>query len=345
MKKYVINIVQPNSYNAMSKAKDDINHFLNEVGFESINVQKFRNKAEKLVLTPYIIKTKFGQLKKGDVLLLQFPTYLGRRFENRLLVSLRKRGVHLFALIHDLDALRFTEAEMPNRPSLDLDVIDLNQYDVVISSNAVMSNLLKQKGLARPVVDLKIFDYYHDYKHSRLPEHRQSLNFAGNLTKSQFLYDFPDEIQTKLVLFGLYDHSKALPRQSDYRGLFKPEELVGELNQGYGLVWDGKSSMKIKGLIGEYLKYNNPHKASLYLSAGLPVVIWRGAAIAQFIEQNQVGILVDSLADVDRELATITDAQYVDMARSASRLADKLTTGFYIKTAVEQAIALIKSAD
>ena len=58
----------------------------------------------------------------------------------------------------------------------------------------------------------------------------------------------------------------------------------------FGLVWDGMSSETCKGSFGEYLRINNPHKTSLYLASGIPVIIWSKAALAEFIEKNKCGI-------------------------------------------------------
>ncbi|NRO11242.1 Beta-1,6-galactofuranosyltransferase WbbI [Lactobacillus helveticus] len=54
---------------------------------------------------------------------------------------------------------------------------------------------------------------------------------------------------------------------------------------------------------GNYLRYNDPHKLSLYLASGIPVIIWKKAAEAKFVEENKVGITVDSLEDYRRYLS------------------------------------------
>lgn len=61
-----------------------------------------------------------------------------------------------------------------------------------------------------------------------------------------------------------------------WHGSFKPEESPEHL-QG---VWDGDSVDTCAGNTGAYLRYNNPHKTSLYLACGMPVIVWKEAAIA-----------------------------------------------------------------
>lgn len=62
-------------------------------------------------------------------------------------------------------------------------------------------------------------------------------------------------------------------------------------------MWDGDGINGCSGNTGEYLRYNNPHKLSLYMVSGLPVVIWSKAAEAEFVINNNVGVVVDDIND------------------------------------------------
>lgn len=55
-------------------------------------------------------------------------------------------------------------------------------------------------------------------------------------------------------------------------GSYMPEELPEKLEAKYGLVWDGLEITSCEGTFGQYLKYNNPHKFSLYMAAGIAVI-------------------------------------------------------------------------
>ena len=86
---------------------------------------------------------------------------------------------------------------------------------------------------------------------------------------------------------------------------------------------------------GNYMRYNNPHKASLYLSTGQPVIIWKKAALAEFVIKNKVGIAVDSLENLDEILDKITAEQYQLMKNNTIKLASSLRSGQFIKQAVK----------
>ena len=112
-----------------------------------------------------------------------------------------------------------------------------------------------------------------------------------------------------------------------------PEKLEGS----FGLVWDGASLDACEGRQGEYLRYNNPHKLSLYMAAGLPVILWRQSALADFVEQSGVGLLTDSLQDLDGLIRSVSPARYDRMCRQAELTGADVRRGAYLTTALKQA--------
>ena len=47
------------------------------------------------------------------------------------------------------------------------------------------------------------------------------------------------------------------------------------------------------------MRFNNPHKLSLYVALGLPVIVWREAAIAEFVLKQGIGITVSDLLELN----------------------------------------------
>lgn len=338
MSNYVINIVNKEKNIATSKAKSDVARFLSEEGYSVIKIKTFKNRFDKLINTHQLIKKRFNELNKNDVLVIQYPTYLGYRFENKLISQLKKKKVKIVILIHDIDSLRFKNKR---QPTLKKEIIELNKADCVIASNGKMAKFLRKKGLNTEMVLLGIFDYYHDQNISQNLIFARELNFAGNLDKSKFIYSYPKSNQVKLNLFGKTTDPSGIPNHLTYKGLFPADTLTLKFTKGFGLVWDGLSSNKIEGLYGKYLKYNNPHKLSLFLSAGMPVVIWKDAALAEFVSKNKIGLLTDSLLNVDKLIDSLTESEYKNMCLNARKLAEKVTHGFFIKRAMKQAKQII----
>ena len=121
-----------------------------------------------------------------------------------------------------------------------------------------------------------------------------------------------------------------------YKGSFPADKIPAKLTEGFGLVWDGNSLEGCTGESGQYLKYNNPHKLSLYLSSGLPVVIWSGAAEAPFVKEHGVGICVDSLYNLQSRFNLLTSHEYQQMVQNAQDIAKLLKSGFFASSALKR---------
>ena len=145
--------------------------------------------------------------------------------------------------------------------------------------------------------------------------------------KAAYAYDLPDE--TQFVLYGP-NYTGKKDGNITYKGSFPPDDLPFVLEGGFGLVWDGISSETCAGVWGEYLKYNNPHKTSLYLASGLPLVIWEKAALADFVVKNGCGITVASLFDIPEAINKVTKDEYEAMLRNTKEVSEKLDSGYFL---------------
>lgn len=332
VKKFILNVSMEERRNAMTKAKSDVLKFAGEVGYTPINISQIDNRLKRFFLTNERVSNILAKFNPFDELFIQYPTYLGQHFEKKLFDGAIKNKIKLTCIIHDLDTLRF---EGNKWPTIDEIVEELDKFDDVIVSNSVMGDLLKSHGLNSKLIDLRIFDYFHDVS-LKSKNKGHMLNFAGNLDKSKFFQDFDTSQSLNINLYGKLSNQDKVDKKFNYRGSFLPDKLPGEFSEGFGLVWDGNSSQGIKGKLGEYQKYNNPHKVSLYLSSGLPVVIWEKAALAEFIKLNNVGITVSSLNNLDIKIAEISDLEYNEMVANAKELSTKLKSGYFTKRALAE---------
>ncbi|WP_156319404.1 hypothetical protein [Secundilactobacillus paracollinoides] len=88
--------------------------------------------------------------------------------------------------------------------------------------------------------------------------------------------------------------------------------------------------------------YNNPHKASLYLSSGLPVIVWKDAALSDFVVSNKVGFVISKLDDIDSMMNQITQQDYHELKKNVKRISLQMRSGYYIKTAMENVRRALK---
>ena len=334
-----------NVKNAGNKARNDVEVIFNRLGFAPLKV-RVEDWYKMNVLNAQIHKYRallraFKSLKKNDAIVIQFPLLHHSLFINSLLKSLKNRGVNIYLLIHDLETLRFVnDKTLPFRMKLRMKLTESDTFHSVtgiIAHNPIMKSVLVDKGVeADKIVSLGIFDYLiPNFQEKTGFTKNQPMIVAGNLAqeKAGYLYALPAEPAYNLYGVG-FDESRALENET-YFGSFLPDELPAALEGGFGLVWDGDSAETCSGVFGEYLRYNNSHKASLYLASGFPLVVWKQSALSHFVLEKGCGIAVESLHDLKETIDNLSDADYQTLVDNAKRVGQEIRDGHYLKTALK----------
>lgn len=328
-KKYIIDVA--NNYgklnNAGPKARRDINYFLAN-DFMPVYFINGKNRALRFVnLIGLFLLVKI----KAKAVIVQYPYSLSEKYNKMIEKYLVKDNAILF--IHDLDTLR----SKADNDSIKREIDVINQYKCVVSHNKKMTSWLKENGCKSYIVELDIFDYYVRGQKKNVIT-KNAVAFAGNLSreKSGFIYEWNSK-DVDLDVYG----SNFCPAEADniiYKGSFGPDELPTILCEKYGLVWDGDSLKTCNGAYGNYLRYNNPHKTSLYLAAGIPVIVWNESAMAEFVEKNNVGIVVNDLEKLDERIGSISEAMYKEIKANTLHLSKKLRNGYYTQKAIQECL-------
>lgn len=359
MNKYVLEPQISNKFHAGSKAREDVNYFLKNTGFEVLTFKvndskKFLKKVKNYLGFFFKSPAMVRKVQPNSLVLIQYPYPHRSIILTSIFRRLMKKNVKVVALVHDIDTLRF------QRPDAEIkkEIQRLNSFHHVISHNPTMTEWLTNKGLKKSVFNLGIFDYrmnnlvpnfssefaeelaVYPNSNSNIDRSR-SVVFAGNLSidKSKFLYNFTDEILKDLTLnlYGIeFDKNKVNCKNYSYKGVFQPDELPRKMEGHFGLIWDGEELNTCSGHFGQYLRFNNPHKLSLYMAAGMPVVTWKNAAIADLIAKNKIGILVDSLTEIADAISEISNDQYLEMKNNILDFNKKVTSGHYIQSIIEK---------
>lgn len=332
--------------NAGNKARNDVEEIVKREGYQPLlltvedwyqmgTVKAQRHKAKALAQA-------FSQLKSGDQLLIQFPMLHHSFFTTRLVRKIQRRGVQVYFIIHDLEALRYANLDtVPLKHKIRVHLQEsslLKVADGVIAHNPIMKSVLVEKGLPKhKLVSLEIFDYLiPNYQEKDGLSKDQPIIVAGNLAqeKAGYLYQLPARPAYNLYGVG-FDESRALENEA-YFGSFLPDELPAALEGGFGLVWDGDSAETCSGVFGEYLRYNNSHKASLYLASGFPLVVWSQSALSHFVLENGCGIAVESLHDLKTTIENLSESDYQGLVENAKHIGKKIREGFYLTSALKE---------
>jgi len=324
-----------------SKARRDVDQIMEEMGFRNIGFTPSKSNSKVIdffVTFAGMIKAPWV-IKKGDILLLPYNL---RKYYLYLCRLTHLRGGKVVTHIHDLSS--FYRKRVTSRQ----EIARLNHSDYIIAHNPVMKNWLETNGCKSPIGVLGIFDYLS----SKDPVEKEPIQkpykvvYAGTLSpqKSKFLYELDDHIRDyRLTVYGRGFDQEQIKNKDRfiYKGFASSDDLVASADGDFGLVWDGNSVLFCDGPRGQYMKYNNPHKFSLYMRCGLPVIIWEEAALAHFVRENKVGICISSLTDLDNILSGITQEEYMEMKQNATLIGKRLSEGYYFKNAFEKARTML----
>lgn len=353
---YYIRIKPRKRETAGFKAPEDVNRICEKMGMKNVDFPRFPNDYGKLrkrlwlyTVVPMHWLKLLLRVKRGSTVFFQHPMYANKLITPMVKLIRRVKKCRFVALIHDLESLRKGIGGVvnynQNREEYS-DSVMLDAFDKIICHNASMKAYMVQQGFKTDkLMELGIFDYLcEDNQKSHAFDGTARVAVAGNLapTKSGYLYDM-DVSNVELNLYGInFDAERFAGNENvHYKGSFHPDELPAALEGNFGLVWDGPESGTCAGNTGEYLKFNNPHKTSLYLASNLPVIIWSKAALAGFITANNLGIAVDSLNDIHAAVQTITAADYEKMAANARQMGEKIRSGQFFTAAAQKALGEI----
>lgn len=324
--------------NAGNKAKTDIEQVMAAHGFRNVGLKQTRytNVVVAFCFTLLGVLKSFFSLRKGDVLVLQYPL---KKYYAFVCNIAHLRGCKVITLIHDLGSFR------RKKLTVSQEIARLNHSDCIIVHSEPMKDWLLKNGIKAKLQVLEIFDYLSEKQSSTandLPQSPCRILFVGALSSyhNEFLYKLGAIPHSyTMVLYGSGFESERLQNQVDYKGFVSSDDLIATAKGEYGVVWYGSSLEGGHGALGEYLQYNAPHKMSLYIRCGLPIIIWEKAGLASFVKKNKIGICVSSLEELENMFTEIDTTQYLEMKKNVHRISEQLSQGYYSFKAIKQACA------
>lgn len=328
-------------FDAAGKAKMDCETILDQNGWKNIGFKQtwISNGPLGTLISALGVTWALLRLKRGSTICLQYPF---SKFFLYCLWGAKLKKCRVMCIIHDVRSLKgkygFQESEMKA----------LRKLDACVVHNDQMKDWLAEHGVTAKMASINAFDYLHHSVDApkRTPANMAHLRivFAGNLGGSTtgFLYAL-DELDGKNYHFDLYGvgfkpEMVKNPQQTllHYRGFFPADKIIDQIDGDFGLVWYGDSLDSCDGAMGHYIKFNNPHKLSMYLLCEMPVIIWDKAAMASFVEEQQVGLVVSSLHELEQKLSALTEDELTQMKQNTIRIKAMLQSGQFLSQALEQ---------
>lgn len=336
-------------YNAVSKARSDVESILEEEKIKKfVMPTKYNQKNNKIKkLWQYINNNRIWnkeikKLNEGSIIFIQYPLNNITYKLNKIIKKYSKKNIKFIAIIHDMNSLRIDRKLVSYREYKRVkneDKETLKEFTYIISHNAEMSKeLIKLDCKPEKIINLEIFDYLvNDTVRDIERNKNMPVIIAGNLssTKVGYLDKISNISDVKFNLYGKGYDLKA-SENIEYKGAFLPEELINNLDGGFGLVWDGTTDKTCDGKYGEYLRYNNPHKLSLYIVAQIPIITWENAAISSFVKENKIGICINSLDEISLKIKSISDKEYDEFIKNEKKISEKMQKGYFLKKSIEK---------
>ena len=325
-----------------AKARRDVQRIASEAGYALINpavqprADKWWQRAVQMGrITAEWVKL-FFKLHHGDLLLVQYPWHPAGMapIARWALHFLQWKGAKTAAYVHDMESL----CQMNNAAARWSDQELLLRFDRIIAQNDRMKAYLAGQGVREDaVITATLSDYLTD---EPMPERTlvPSVCVAGNLSRkrSRYLHDLP---RTR-VHWHLYGEGwKGKGSRTDvtcHGGKDLADGKPAVLEGAFGLCWEGMSTRIVTGAAGAYMMLTSPRKLSLYLASGMPVIVWKWSAMADFVRDNKLGLVVDAIDEVPRAIAALTAEDYAQMAAAAREWGGKIRRGEMTRTILEQ---------
>lgn len=200
-----------------------------------------------------------------------------------------------------------------------------------------MVDYLRTEGMTvEKTVIQKMWDCMVSVDETIKPQLKKVINFAGNPNidpKFAFIQKWDcNDIQMKVTVD---DGDWAQGKNVIFLGWFNNDNLlVNALRRsgGFGLLWSEDSSCR------EYMKLNANYKLSVYLAAGIPVIVPDDIAEKDTIIHKNLGIVVNSLDEAVERVRCMKEEEYNSMAENVDRFSYLLRNGYFTKKVLTDAV-------
>ena len=280
----------------------------------------------------------FFSIKRNSVVFFLFPVYA--RMNMVLLKWLTRKNVQIVCYIADIEGIRDG-----NKMFLKKEVNFFKRFKYFIVHNGRMNEWLYKNvpGVYKAAL-IQFFDFpaepFAGRRHLSF-----DVVYAGNLAKGLFLEKLQSLSKRKTPLqFHLYGPGiteKMLSKNVSWHGIEPPYHLPEKLIGSFGLIWDGTDIESLSGSMGNYIRYNSPHKLSLYILSKLPIIVAAAAATAPLIEEFKIGFTVDDLNEIEGKIRTISESDYLEMQMNMEPLAKKIREGGFLNGAIDEIVGSI----
>lgn len=240
-------------------------------------------------------------------------------------------------LSHDKNAL-FT------RTAYDLESTVFETFGVLCVFNALMRNKIEERYHIPNdrIVEFEMLDYAIEFRPpSKKPlKSNRRIVYAGNLGENyvgEWIEELPKVDGLSYEFLGFDGDWLSRVQRTDV--------ICGGFIQGYESLAQHMSEQTDFAVLAvsddrrNYCEYTATSKFSAYVSAGLPVIVPSSHAyISSLVSKYDVGIIVDTVAEIPEQVLSLSDSEYERIRSNCLVLGDKMREGFFFKRATNLAL-------
>ncbi|GAB2026032.1 sugar transferase [Lactovum odontotermitis] len=308
-----------------------------EIDFSVIDYISFPNLTNQPARREKIISALTSVVQENDLVVIQFPLWTQLNFQEEFINQLRRKpNVKLVALVHDVTPWMYAQDYEPLK---DFFLSQLRKFDLLLTANEKMSKRLEEDKVTVPSFPMQLWDFRYQ---GPLKEKtfKKQLNFLIHRGLKEI--DYRAAAPLKIYSQNKENDKFKFLGSVEFQTIKNSNELPSLLEGGFGLV----NAQNFKDFTNydynDYYGYVNSKRLSLYLAAGLPVIVPSNSPQAELVRSRKLGLVLDNLNEIDHLLLNLTEQDYSAMLEAVKPWQEAVSTGFFTKRALLNAIRILE---
>ncbi|AXJ14012.1 sugar transferase [Streptococcus pluranimalium] len=326
MRVYVTNINGQSGTSTAQLGQNMVMDIASKLGYRELGIYCYNMATDTPEELSKRIDGVVASLRHGDVVIFQTPTWNTTAFDERLMAKLKLFKIKIVIFIHDVVPLMFSG----NYYLMEQTITYYNKADVLIAPSQAMLDVLKDHGLTvKKTMIQGMWDHL-----SKIPQLEatflKEIHFPGSPERFSFVKNWNSELPLHLYAWQQVD----LPDRVIHHGFLTDEELQLRMSKGgFGLVWMDDHDKS-------YQKLYCPFKIGTFLASGIPIVVQRGIANQELIENNGLGLVVDSIEQAVEIIQEMTAEDYKEMVTRVREFSSLVRHGYFTKKLLTDAVVM-----
>lgn len=302
-----------------------------KLGFQELNYVTFDNLANQPSRRKGLIEAVVGPVQPWDLVVVQFPLWEQLDFQAEFIDALKRVDhVKMIGLVHEVPTWLYADDNNRTTIKNDFWLKQLRRFDLLVVANEKQAQHLERDKVEVPMISLQLWDY--PYAGPLKPKlYRKQLSYISD----RKIIDLNYRGSTPLMLYNtdVTESVRDNPSVKHIEGLAR-DNLIADLADGFGLVNSDNIVEEISPNDIRNSQYNDPIELSMYLAAGMPIVVPDTSAHATLVKTQHLGIVIHDLNEIDSALAQVTNEDYQAMLAAIRPWQHAVASEFFAKRAL-----------